>query len=100
MRFFLIIDAEITEWFIARNEQSRDELNNQTRPFGFGLNQCDLRGKNSIKKIFFFPQRDYTDISQTGSQNRFHLRTGSPNRFQLRTGFPLNRFPTPRDSEY
>ncbi|RMZ99720.1 hypothetical protein BpHYR1_035758 [Brachionus plicatilis] len=31
----------------CQNEQSRDELNNQTRPFGFGLNQFDLRGNQS-----------------------------------------------------
>ncbi|RNA39035.1 hypothetical protein BpHYR1_023662 [Brachionus plicatilis] len=37
---FLII--EIT---VYKNEPSRDELNNQTRPFGFGLNQFDLRRK-------------------------------------------------------
>ncbi|RNA25478.1 hypothetical protein BpHYR1_034517, partial [Brachionus plicatilis] len=37
---------------IARNELSRDELNNQTRPFGFGLNQFDLRGNFRLSYNF------------------------------------------------
>ncbi|RNA27432.1 hypothetical protein BpHYR1_044621 [Brachionus plicatilis] len=35
---------------IARNEPSREELNNQARPFGFGLNQFDLKGKTEKRE--------------------------------------------------